>query len=39
LMLYVATDEDKIYYWSKEHLHYRVINPSPNVIIGGGAQE
>lgn len=39
LLLYIATDEDKIYYWSEEHLCYKVINPSPDVIIGGGAQD
>lgn len=39
LVLYIATDEDKIYYWSNDLLCYKAINPSPEVIIGGGAQE
>lgn len=38
-MLYIATDEDIIYYWSNRDGAYRAIkSPTPDLINGGGAQ-
>lgn len=40
LLLYIATDEDMIYYWSEKELCYNVIkSPTPELINGGGAQD
>ena len=40
LLLYIATDEDMIYYWSEKELCYNVIkSPAPESINGGGAQD
>ena len=36
--LYIATDENRVYYWSDKELSYTAIQtPTPNVINGGGA--
>ena len=39
-MLYVAVDEDMVYYWSSINNCYKVIkSPTPDLIICGGAKD
>lgn len=38
--LYIATDENRAYYWSDKTLTYTALqSPTPDVINGGGAKE
>jgi hypothetical protein len=40
LLIYIATDEEMIYFWSEKELRYIPLkSPSPDLINCGGAND